>query len=243
MSPLLFDLIIVVLVLLSLLLGFMRGFVNEVFTIIGWIGAVLATIYFTPVAKQYGEQLIHSKWMADLATASAIFMATLAIFSVVSHLATSTLKGSRLSLLDRIMGFTFGGLRAVVLLGLGFLLFAYVFEPDKRPDFVNNSHAAKFLETSAHWVQAVTPGLDNIQVSKDDPEPQKAKPEDTRTEDTPKIDDDKAKAEAIAEEKKAASQAMDKVIDKVNENKDKIMDKVIETKDKLNETKDTKDAK
>jgi membrane protein required for colicin V production len=160
MTPMLFDVIVVALLLLSLALGFMRGFCNEVFTIFGWIGAVLATIYFTPVAKPIGRDLIEKDWLADIATASVIFIVTMGIFSAVSYFATKSLHVSKLNIVDRSMGFGFGLLRAVILFGLCFTLFAFVFsDAETRPDFVQKSRTRPFLEASSKWVQAIIPGV------------------------------------------------------------------------------------
>jgi membrane protein required for colicin V production len=157
MTPLIFDLIIGALVILSLAIGFLRGFCNEVFTIFGWIAAVIATIYFTPVLLPFGHKLIEKEWLARLATSSAIFLVTLAVCSAISYIATRTLHASKLGMVDRIMGFGFGALRAIVLLGLGYLLFTYVFKEDNRPEYVTKSHSKPFLEASAEWIQTIVP--------------------------------------------------------------------------------------
>ncbi len=165
MSPLIFDLIIVGLLILSVGLGFMRGFCNEVFTLVGWIGAVVATIYFTPVLRDIGREFIHKKWLADLATASTIFVVTMGLFAAVSYFVTKGIHMTRLGIVDRSLGFGFGLLRAVVLSGLGFLLFAYVFEPDNRPDFIVEARTRPFLEASATWMQVLMPGDSKIEIA------------------------------------------------------------------------------
>jgi len=166
-TPVLFDVIIIALLLLSAGLGFMRGFCNEVFTIFGWIGAVIATIYFTPVAREYGREFIEKKWLADVATAGTIFIVTLGIFSLVSYFATKTLAASKLNIVDRSLGFGFGVLRGVVLLGLTFYLYTYVFaDPEQRPAFVNEARTRPFLEASANWVQVFLPEeMDNKNIA------------------------------------------------------------------------------
>lgn len=164
MSPLVFDLIIVGLLILSVGLGFMRGFCNEVFTLVGWIGAVVATIYFTPVLRDIGREFVHKKWLADMATASVIFIVTMGAFAAVSHFVTKGIHMTRLGIVDRSLGFGFGVLRGVVLAGLGFLLFAYVFEPDNRPDFIVEARTRPFLEASAKWMQVILPGDSKIEI-------------------------------------------------------------------------------
>lgn len=180
MTPMLFDLIIVALILLSIGLGFVRGFVNEVFTIFGWVAAIIATIYFQPVLKEYGQQLIEKEWLANLATAAFIFLLTLGIFSAISYYATRTLHASKLGIVDRSLGFGFGILRAVVLLGLGYLLFAYVFSRDEsKPEFIMEARTRPFLEASAEWLQAILPIEAALDLEdKDDPVDRVMKPED-----------------------------------------------------------------
>lgn len=168
MSPILFDLIVVGLLFLSVGLGFMRGFCNEVFTLVGWVAAVLATIYFTPVLKDVGRELIERKWLADLATSSTIFLVTLGVFSGVSHFITKGIHMTRLGIVDRSLGFGFGLLRGVVMAGLAFLLFAYVFEPDSRPDFIKDARTRPFLEASAKWMQILLPSDNKIVVETED---------------------------------------------------------------------------
>lgn len=168
MTPLWFDLIIVTLVLLSVGLGFLRGFCSEIFTMIGWVGAVLATIYFQNDLKPIGRDFIKSPWLADLATASAIFIVTMGLFAVVSHFATRGLHATKLGIIDRILGFGFGFLRAIILLGLAFFLYAYAYDVEERPDFVTEAHTTPMLEASAHWVAMFVPDI-KVRISKEDP--------------------------------------------------------------------------
>ena len=45
------DVIVLVVIGLSALIAFSNGFVNVVLWILSWVGAVVATVYFFPVAK------------------------------------------------------------------------------------------------------------------------------------------------------------------------------------------------
>lgn len=216
MHPLFFDLIIIVLFFVSVALGFMRGFVNEVFTIFGWIGAVLATIYFTPVAGPFMEQFITKPWLAKLAAAALIFIITMAVFSAVSHITTKSIHYSQLGIVDRGLGFAFGILRAIVLFGLGYLLFAYVFsDAASRPDFIKRANTKPFLEASAAWIQAILPGDNDIDVSG-----------------TAKPSAEKEKKEL--EEKRKLDEAIEERMEKVSRGKDNLVD---DGKDIMNDKK------
>lgn len=184
MSPLLFDLIIVALVLLSVILGFMRGFCKEVFTIFGWVAAIIATIYFAPEAFPIGERYIDNPFFARLATSAAIFLGTLGICSLVSYFATRTIHASKLGIVDQSFGLLFGILRAVILLGLAYLLFLYTFSrPEQRPDFIQEARTRPFLEASANWVNMLAPDALNINIDNDNnPLDRIMKPEDDEEE-------------------------------------------------------------
>jgi len=181
MSPMIFDLIIIGLFVLSVALGFARGFCKEVFTIFGWVAAIIATIYFTPVAREVGRHLIEKKWLADLATAAVIFLGTLLACSIVSYFATKTLHATKLGLADRILGFVFGIVRAVVILGLAYMLFLFTFaNPENRPAFVTEARTKPFLEASANWLQTVLPVGDML----DEPAPKDKADKPGQTEDS-----------------------------------------------------------
>jgi len=207
MTPLIFDLLILTCLILSAGIGFLRGFCNEVFTIIGWIAAIVATIYFTPVLKPVARDLIEKNWLADIAAAAFIFLVTLGIVSAISYFATQTLHQTKLGILDRAGGFFFGIFRAVLLFGLGFLLIAYVWEPEDRPDFIKEAKSRPFLEASASWTQAIIPlWEDEVRISESDP-PLADEIEDAQD----KLEDAKEKT------KEKLQEAQDEVIEKLAE--------------------------
>lgn len=218
MTPMLFDIIIVLLVVLSLAIGFMRGFCNEVFTIFGWIAAVVATIYFiNPVTDFLLEnQYVEKEWIARLGGAAAIFIATMGICSLITYFVTKTLHSSKLGIVDRCLGFAFGALRAIVLLGLAFLLFTYVFsDPDKRPDFVQKAQTRPILESAAAMVQTILPIGEAL-------EPDAEKNAEEKIDDVKKsIDESAEKIKESAETVKDAGNVVERarrVIDKPEEN-------------------------
>lgn len=160
MTPLFFDIIIVLLVVLSLAVGFARGFCNEVFTIFGWIAAIVATIYFINPVTDFllDGEYVEKEWVARLGGAAVIFLVTMGLCTLLTYFLTKTLHASKLGIVDRLLGFAFGALRAVILLGLAFLLFAYIFsDEDKRPEFVQDAQTRPILESAAAMVQTLIP--------------------------------------------------------------------------------------
>lgn len=164
MTPLIFDTIIVALMFLSAVIGFVRGFTHEIFTVVGWVTAALATLYLTPLAAPLLRGVFAHQIVADLTTAAIIFIITLGFFTVVSYYAGRSLRDSNLSIIDQTMGFGFGVLRGVILIALAFLLFAWMWEDgDDQPEWFAKAHTRPAIEISALWLQRVIPHAPEIQ--------------------------------------------------------------------------------
>jgi membrane protein required for colicin V production len=164
MTPLIFDIIVVALMFLSAVIGFIRGFTHEIFTVVGWVTAALATLYLTPLAAPFLRGIFAHQIVADLTTAAIIFIITLGFFTVVSYYAGRSLRDSHLSIVDQTLGFGFGVLRGVILIALAFLLFAWMWEDaDDQPDWFAKAHTRPAIEVSALWLQRVIPHAPEIQ--------------------------------------------------------------------------------
>ncbi len=154
--------------MISAVVGFIRGFVNEIFTIIGWFAAVIATLFLTPVFRDFGRGFFDNKIIADLVTASVIFIVTLGICSLISYFTSQSLRESSLNAVDRSLGFGFGLIRAMILLGLAYVMVAYVWEVDDRPSWITQAHTHPVLETAGSMMNAILPGDLDIQIREED---------------------------------------------------------------------------
>ena len=67
------DIGVGVVLVVSALLAYMRGFVHEVLAVGGWIGAIFATIYGFSYVKPFARDLIDLQWAADLSAGAAVF--------------------------------------------------------------------------------------------------------------------------------------------------------------------------
>jgi membrane protein required for colicin V production len=128
------DMGIAVILLISALLAFMRGFVHEVLSAGGWIGAIFATIYGLPQFRPYIRQWIPNDLAADLATGSLIFVFTLVILSLFTRSLSKRIRDSALNALDRSLGFLFGLLRGAILICLAYIGFEIIMPPPEQPE-------------------------------------------------------------------------------------------------------------
>ena len=91
------DIAILIILAISAFLALARGFVAEVLSIAGWLGAALVTLWTFNDARPYLRQYIEMQLLADILTGVGIFVVALVIFSTISHLIARVVKGSALS--------------------------------------------------------------------------------------------------------------------------------------------------
>ncbi len=152
------DLVIIIILLISALLAFARGFVHEVLSIAGWVGAIFATIYGYPLIKPFARDMIAWKLVADIATGAAIFIVSLIILSFLTRAIASLVRTSTLNSLDRALGFLFGILRGVVLVCLIYIgINQFLWSPKEQPNWLRSARTITLVEYGAALLKALVP--------------------------------------------------------------------------------------
>ncbi|MFT6557789.1 CvpA family protein [Sneathiella sp.] len=148
---------ILVVLLISAIFGFARGFVKEILSITGWIGAVFVTLYLFPILKPFAHQYITIQLIADILTGSLIFIISLVTLSYLTHAISDRVKASSLGALDRSLGIFFGIGRAIILVGIAWLFFVQFIPPDGRPKEILNAKMLPIVQASGEFVAELTP--------------------------------------------------------------------------------------
>ena len=151
------DLAVIAVVLISGVLAFFRGFVKEVLSIVGWVGAAFATLYlFTPAAP-FARRYLSPTLLADAVTALAIFLVVLIVLSVISHAIAARVRDSALSALDRSLGFLFGLLRGAVLVTIAYLLVSWLVPIADQPQMLRQAKALPLVSTAGDLLLRILP--------------------------------------------------------------------------------------
>ena len=102
--------------IISALIGLMRGFVKEILSLIAWgVAAYAAWMLAEPVAKDYVSRVFNDEKIAYIAALGAIFIGTLFLIGVVNLLISQVLKMTGLGFLDRLLGLILGTVRGVLI--------------------------------------------------------------------------------------------------------------------------------
>jgi membrane protein required for colicin V production len=151
------DLIVLVVLLLSAVLAFFRGFVHETLGIAAWVGAGLAALYGLPIIQAEVRELIPVTWAADAAAAVAIFLVTLLVLSILTRGIARKVQDSSLGSVDRSLGVLFGLARGAFLVGLAYILLAWMIPPVDHPQWIQNARGLPLIQRTAGLIQDAVP--------------------------------------------------------------------------------------
>ena len=147
------DAVVAVIIVLSALLAYSRGFVREAMAIAGWIGATVLAFIFAdqaePLIRQIpvlGDFIGDSCELSIIAAFAAVFAVALVVFSIFTPLFSSIVQRSALGGLDQGLGFLFGVLRGILLVAVAFFVYQTVLTTQAIPMVDDSRSAAVFSQ-------------------------------------------------------------------------------------------------
>ena len=151
------DIVVLLAVAAAAALGWMRGFVTEVLSLLAWVLVVFALkALHSPVTAVLTTIVGTSSGAAILAFA---VIAGIAYFGgrMLARAMGRRTKQSILGPLDRAMGFGFGALKGLILASLAFLLLVLVYDtidggPRLRPAWLTKSRTYPLLNATSAFV-------------------------------------------------------------------------------------------
>lgn len=118
-----FDYAVIAIILLSALVGWWRGFMYELFSLIGWVAAYIVARTFSAQALPYVPLAVGEQNIRSAAAFAALFIATLIVGALFAWFLARLAKFAGLSGMDgkfgAIFGMLRGGLVVVALVWLG----------------------------------------------------------------------------------------------------------------------------
>lgn len=151
------DVAVAAVLLISAFFAFARGFVHELLSVAGWIGAIFATIYGFPYVKPYARQFISQPLVADLAAGVAIFLAALIVLSILTRAVSRRVQESALNALDRSLGFVFGLARGALLVCLAYIGYDLMLPKAEHPEWMRKARSMPLIAAGAGAIVALLP--------------------------------------------------------------------------------------
>lgn len=148
----LIDGVVAVIIVVSAILAYSRGFVREALAIGGWVVAAIAAYYLAPtieplIAEIPIEQVRNILDNCELGTIAAFFVVMvvgLIIVSIFTPVFAGAVQRSALGGLDQGLGFLFGALRGALLVVIALVIYDRIVISDPMP-MIEDSRTAKLF--------------------------------------------------------------------------------------------------
>lgn len=98
----------------SALISLIRGFVKEALSLLSWAVAFFMAVAFHPQAAALLEPLIDKIYLREILAYVLVFITTLVLGSLVTHIIAVMVKRTGLSGTDRLLGMIFGTARGLI---------------------------------------------------------------------------------------------------------------------------------
>jgi len=135
-----FDIIVLILLAISAAVGFFRGAVLEVVSLVALVAAAAAAILGLPMAAPIAHKAIHLDWLARVVALVVVFIVVFSLLRLVGGLIARRVQGSQfLGTLDRSIGLAIGLARGLLVLGALNLMFNAATPKDLQPHWIVGS--------------------------------------------------------------------------------------------------------
>lgn len=151
------DVVFLIIVGISALVGIARGMTKEILSILGWVLAAAAVFYLVPLINPIMEQYIASKMLASIVSGLAVLIVFCIFWILTADRLGSVVRASRLSALDRILGFVFGAARGVLIVILVALMITTIIPEQSKEGMFKDSRYFKLASDSAEPLKNLVP--------------------------------------------------------------------------------------
>ena len=109
------DVVFLIITGISALVGIARGMTKELLSLAGWVLAAVAVFYMVPLLDPIMQKYIASKILSSVVSGMLILIIFCIIWILTVDKISSVVRSSKLSALDRILGFAFGMARGIII--------------------------------------------------------------------------------------------------------------------------------
>ena len=110
----LFDLIIFIILLYSVIQCFLKGFSLSLISFMKWIFSTVVTIILVPKFRPVVSEYIESEFINNIGLGSAIFIFTLFLTILIAKSLSKAVTWTGVGSIDKVFGFLFGFLKAYI---------------------------------------------------------------------------------------------------------------------------------
>jgi membrane protein required for colicin V production len=157
-----FDVIVLLLLGISAAVGFARGAVLEVVSLVALVAAAALAIFGLPISAPMARKLIHPDWFATAAALLVVFVVSYLLLRMLGAAVAARIQQTRfVGALDRSVGLAIGLARGLIVLGALDLMFNAATPKDLQPRWIVGATTWPLAQNMGRLLTAMAPkGLD-----------------------------------------------------------------------------------
>jgi membrane protein required for colicin V production len=153
-----FDLIVLLVLVVSAIVGFVRGATRELVAVVAFVLAVFIAVFALRFTAPMALEIVPAMWLAKAIALLVGFVAAYIVLRVLGSAMTRRIHDvPALGTFDRMVGLGFGLVRALVILGLFNLFFHAITPPDRTPLWVTQASTYPLTAACARMLTALAP--------------------------------------------------------------------------------------
>ena len=162
-----FDLIYLIITILSLLQCLKKGFVLSLLSASKWLLAYLITLIIFPRIKPYVKGVIDNEYVLDIVLGVSIFVVIIFLVLLINKGISRVVKYSGFGKLDTAFGFLFGFVKAYIISVCIFATINIVYNSEKWPIDKRKSFTFSYVEKGSNYLIKEFPNKKNYEDAKE----------------------------------------------------------------------------
>lgn len=150
------DVLVVAVIVVSAVVAAYRGFVQESLSILAWAAAAFAALFFGPTVVPLLRGMV-SGWTAVIVGYAGIFLVVVIPLSFASYRFSENVRRSPVHALDRSLGFAFGVVRGLAIVGIAYLAFSMFVPIPSQPAWLTDARLLPVIQESGEVLLALVP--------------------------------------------------------------------------------------
>ena len=151
------DLVILIIIFCFGLFSLFRGFIKELFSIIGWIVAIFLAVFFTPFVLSKIQVVLPSISFRALIAEVIIALIIYILFRILGGLFQKKLGKANISAINRSLGFLLGVVKGYALVCITIFITKAFLNEAEYPNWLRTSKSLPLMESTIMFVASQLP--------------------------------------------------------------------------------------
>ena len=147
-----FDIIYLIITVLSLMKCYKKGFVLSLLSASKWLLAYVVTLFLFPKVKPYVKDFIDNEYVLDIALGICLFIVIIFVILLINKGIGKAVTYTGIGGLDKIFGFFFGFIRGYIICVCIFATVDIIYNSNKWPIDLDRSFTFEIVEKGSNYL-------------------------------------------------------------------------------------------